>query len=59
MELKECTHSARTTRLPAFIQRLAKEYATDPDRRLKGLVSPRSEDEGLGQLFTILQPEWH
>jgi len=61
--MKECTHSPRTTKLPAFIQRLAKEYAADPDRRPEpegDLISPRSEEDAeFGHLFTILQPEWH
>ena len=60
-ELKECTHSPRTIKLPAFIQRLAREFATNPDRhqeRADGLISPRSEDKGLGHLSTMLQPEW-
>ena len=59
--MRECTHSPQTTKLPAFIQRLAREFADDPDRYpedIEGLVSPRSEDEGLGHLYTILQPEW-
>ena len=61
-ELKMCTHSPQTTKLPAFIRRLAREFAADPERHPEqagGLISPRSEDEGLGHLFTILQPEWH
>ena len=60
-ELKECTHSPQTTKLPSFIQRLARDFAADSDRHrehAEGLISPRSEDEGLGHLFTILQPEW-
>ena len=59
--MRECTHSPQTTKLPAFIQRLAREFADDPDRHpedVEGLVSSRSEDESLGHLYTILQAEW-
>ena len=57
--LKGCTHSPQTTKLPDFIQRLASEYAANPDRRKDDLISTRSEDEHFGHFFTILQPEWH
>jgi hypothetical protein len=59
--LKECTHSPCTTKLPSFIERLARKYAADAQERLvenDGFVSPGSRDEGFGHLFTILQPEW-
>lgn len=59
--LKECTYSPRTTSLPAFIERLAQEYAADVQERPvedDGFASPGSGDEGFGHLFTILQPEW-
>ena len=57
--LRECTHSPQTTKLPAFIQRLASEYAADPDRRPDDLISLRSEDEHFGHYFNMLQPKWH
>ena len=57
--LRECTHSPQTTKLPAFIQRLASKYAANTDRRPDDLISLRSEDEHFGHYFNILQPEWH
>ena len=59
--LKECTYSPCTTKLPAFIERLAQEYAADVQERPvedDGFASPGSGDEGFGHLYTILQPEW-